>query len=51
MVLFTGLDTHSTYTAHVLPGLLVLGVGWVPLVVHNGPYSDSPTTSRAACSS
>jgi EmrB/QacA subfamily drug resistance transporter len=27
MVLFTGLDTHSTYTAHVLPGLLVLGVG------------------------
>jgi EmrB/QacA subfamily drug resistance transporter len=27
MVLFTGLDTHSTYAAHVLPGLLVLGVG------------------------
>jgi EmrB/QacA subfamily drug resistance transporter len=27
MVLFTGLDTHSTYVAHVLPGLLVLGVG------------------------
>jgi EmrB/QacA subfamily drug resistance transporter len=27
MVLFTGLDTHSTYTAHVLPGLLALGVG------------------------
>jgi predicted MFS family arabinose efflux permease len=27
MVLFTGLATHSTYTAHVLPGLLVLGVG------------------------
>jgi hypothetical protein len=27
MVLFTGLDTHSTYTAHVLPGLFVLGVG------------------------
>ncbi|HEV7585314.1 MAG TPA: MFS transporter [Solirubrobacteraceae bacterium] len=27
MVLLTGLDTHSTYAAHVLPGLLVLGVG------------------------
>jgi EmrB/QacA subfamily drug resistance transporter len=27
MVLFTGLATDSTYTAHVLPGLLVLGVG------------------------
>jgi EmrB/QacA subfamily drug resistance transporter len=27
MVLFTGLDTHSSYAAHVLPGLLVLGVG------------------------
>jgi hypothetical protein len=27
MVLFTALDTHSTYAAHVLPGLLVLGVG------------------------
>jgi hypothetical protein len=27
MVLFTGLGTHSTYAAHVLPGLLVLGVG------------------------
>jgi len=27
MVLFTGLATHSTYAAHVLPGLLVLGVG------------------------
>jgi EmrB/QacA subfamily drug resistance transporter len=27
MILFTGLDTHSTYAVHVLPGLLVLGVG------------------------
>jgi MFS family permease len=27
MVLFTGLEAHSTYAAHVLPGLLVLGVG------------------------
>jgi EmrB/QacA subfamily drug resistance transporter len=27
MVLFTRLGTHSTYAAHVLPGLLVLGVG------------------------
>jgi EmrB/QacA subfamily drug resistance transporter len=27
MVLFTGLDTHSTYATHVLPGLLILGVG------------------------
>jgi EmrB/QacA subfamily drug resistance transporter len=27
MVLFAGLDAHSTYAAHVLPGLLVLGVG------------------------
>jgi EmrB/QacA subfamily drug resistance transporter len=27
MFLLTGLDTHSTYAAHVLPGLLVLGVG------------------------
>ena len=27
MVFFTRLDTHSTYAAHVLPGLLVLGLG------------------------
>jgi EmrB/QacA subfamily drug resistance transporter len=27
MVLLTGLGVHSTYAAHVLPGLLVLGVG------------------------
>jgi EmrB/QacA subfamily drug resistance transporter len=27
MVLLTGLGTRSTYAAHVLPGLLVLGVG------------------------
>jgi EmrB/QacA subfamily drug resistance transporter len=27
MVLFTGLDTHSTYLAHLLPGLVVTGVG------------------------
>ena len=27
MALLTGLDTNSTYAAHLLPGLLVLGVG------------------------
>jgi len=27
MVLLTQLDTHSTYAAHVLPGLIVLGLG------------------------
>jgi hypothetical protein len=27
LVFFTRLDTHSTYAAHILPGLLVVGFG------------------------